>query len=75
MILIGDKISVPFFFGIMVCIKSCLMATMLLTSMIISTVAGIFIPIQNRLQLRSDQKQIYMILLHDLKNIFNWINF
>ena len=54
----------------MVCIKSCLLATMLLTSMIISTVAGIFIPIQNRLQLRSDQKQIYNDIVKDRLKIF-----
>ena len=43
---------------------------MLLTSMIISDVAGIFIPIQNRLQLRSDQKQIYNDIVKDRLKIF-----
>lgn len=52
----------------MVCIKSCLLATMLLTSMIVSTIAGIFIPIQNKLDLDMRQQEIYnSIVKHRLK--------
>lgn len=54
----------------MVCIKSCLLATMLLTSMIISTVAGIFIPLQNKLNLNSYQKEIYNDIVKDRLKIF-----
>ena len=54
----------------MVCIKSCLLATMLLTSMIISTVAGIFIPLQNKLNLNSYQKDIYNDIVKDRLKIF-----
>lgn len=54
----------------MVCIKSCLLATMLLTSMIISMVAGILIPIQNKLNLNSHQKEIYNDIVKDRLKIF-----
>ena len=54
----------------MVCIKSCLLATMLLTSMIVSTVAGIFIPIQNKMQLDERQKIIYNDIVQNRLKIF-----
>ena len=54
----------------MVCIKSCLLATMLLTSMIISTVAGILIPIQNKLNLNEHQKVIYNDIVKNRLQIF-----
>ena len=54
----------------MVCIKSCLLATMLLTSMIVSTVAGIFIPIQNKMKLDERQKIIYNDIVQNRLKIF-----
>jgi len=54
----------------MVCIKSCLLATMLLTSMIVSSIAGIFIPIQNKLNLNDRQKIIYNDIVKNRLQIF-----